>query len=140
MRMSITLLALLIGCAVARAEPEPGPAEAALDLQLFLERQAQVEYRVLNFKVISEEKLHEQRKHVRYAARIEFPTGLSPTARQALKNADVKWIAGTLEELSSKPVLVELNREARFRKKLFPLVDIDRQHVFSDQVAARDRP
>jgi hypothetical protein len=114
MRMSITLLALLISSALARAEP--GPAEAALDLKLFLEMQAQVPYRVLDFKIIAEQKLNEQRKHVRYEARIEFPTGLSPEARHTLKNSEVKWLVGALEELSSKPVLVELNREARFRK------------------------
>ena len=114
MRLIVTLFAIFIGTSIARAEP--GLAEAALDLKLFLEMQAQVQYRVLDFKIIAEEKLHEQRKHVRYEARIEFPTGLSPTARHVLKNSDVKWIKGALEELSSKPVIVDLSREARFRK------------------------
>jgi hypothetical protein len=114
MRMSISLLALLISGAVARAEP--GPAEAALDLKLFLETQAQAQHRVLDFRIVTQARLNEFHKHVRYEARIEFPTGLSPSARRALKNSDVKWITGALEELSSKPVLIELSREARFRK------------------------
>jgi hypothetical protein len=114
MRWTATLLAFLIGSAVARADP--GQAEAALDLQIFLERQTGVEHRVLDFRIIAEQKFSDTRKHVRYQARIEFPRGLSPQARQTLKNADVKWIVGALDEYSSKPVRIEISREARFRK------------------------
>jgi hypothetical protein len=114
MRASIVLLALVIGSGVARAEP--GAAEAAHDLQLFLENQTRVDHRVVDFRILAEEKFGDRRKHVRYEARIEFPTGLSPDARRMLATADVRWIVGTLQELSSRPVVLELSREARFRK------------------------
>ena len=113
--MFLVLASLLLhtaGATVALAEP--GNAEAAVDLKLFLTGNVGKDYRVLNFNVAEQENVGPVRRHIRYQARVEFSNGLNATSRAALRGEDIDVIEGSVEELSSAKLVVDLRRQARF--------------------------
>jgi hypothetical protein len=113
MRVGLVLLLWLIGsCAYA----QPGPAEAAAELKLFLEQEVRSEHRIVSFQVVGQPEDSPNRRFVRYEARVEFPTGLSPMGRQVLRNESVRLVEGKLQELSSRKVVLDLTRVAKFRR------------------------
>jgi hypothetical protein len=99
---------------VAPAAADPRAADAALELQIFLHNQEHTDYRVLSFDVVDARKVGEVRRTITYRARVEFPSGLSPAARAALRHENISVQQGDIETLSSRKIIVNLEREAVF--------------------------
>lgn len=116
MRALATILLLLTGAAAQAqpATPEPDAAAAALELKLFLETRVRADYRVASFNVDKPKSLGPVRRLVHYQARVEFPNGVNPSGRAALRNERVQVVTGSLERLSSERVVVDLQRDAKF--------------------------
>jgi hypothetical protein len=113
MRAALVLLLWVISSC---AHAQPGPAEAAAELKLFLEKEIRSDHRVVSFQVIGQPEDSPNRRFVRYEARVEFPNGLSPIGRQLLRNEQVRVVEGSLQELSSRRIVLDLTRVANFRR------------------------
>jgi hypothetical protein len=111
LRLAVLLLVLGMVTAVAAG---PGPSEAAAELQLFLRKHIQADHRVLSFAVTGGKDVSPMRRVISYRARIEFPHGLNPAARAALRNEKVTVRQGSIEALSSQKIVLDLERDAKF--------------------------
>jgi hypothetical protein len=96
---------------------EPRAADAALELQLFLRMQEEPAYRVLSFDVLDARKEGEVRRVITYRARLEFPTGLNPGTRAVLMREKIAVQQGDIEALSSRKIVLDLERDAMFVRK-----------------------
>ena len=108
----LALVLLVLGTLAAAAQP--GPSDAAAELQLFLQKHIQARHRVLSFAVTGHKDVSLVRRVISYKARIEFPLGLNPGARAALRNENVTVQQGSIEALSSQKIVLDLERDAKF--------------------------